>query len=93
MLFDIHTHVVPGVDDGSKSVDESIAILKELQKQGVDKVLATPHFYATQTSFDRYIDKVCRHTERLLEAADGMDLPEVLLGSDCLLYTSPSPRD
>lgn len=93
MLFDIHTHVVPGVDDGSKSVDESIAILKELQKQGVDKVLATPHFYATQTSFDRYIDKVCRHTERLLEAADGMDLPEVLLGSEVYYFKNMSQTE
>lgn len=40
---DIHCHILPGVDDGSKSVENSIAMLKALSDMGVDKVVLTPH--------------------------------------------------
>ena len=40
---DIHSHLVPGIDDGSKSMDESIALLKEFEKLGYKKIITTPH--------------------------------------------------
>jgi len=40
---DIHSHLLPGLDDGVKSVEESIYILKILQKLGYRKVITTPH--------------------------------------------------
>ena len=44
-MLDIHTHILPGIDDGSQSIEESIAMLGKLAEQGVDTVIATPHFY------------------------------------------------
>ena len=46
MVVDIHSHVLPGIDDGSKSLTESVALLKMEEEQGVTHVVATPHFYA-----------------------------------------------
>ncbi|MCF6244079.1 MAG: capsular biosynthesis protein [Sulfurovum sp.] len=40
---DIHSHVIPGIDDGSKSMDESIFLIKELKKLGYKKLITTPH--------------------------------------------------
>lgn len=40
---DIHSHIIPGIDDGSKSMDESIALLKEFEKLGYKKLITTPH--------------------------------------------------
>jgi len=40
---DIHSHIIPGIDDGSKSMDESIALLKEFEKFGYKKLITTPH--------------------------------------------------
>ena len=40
---DIHSHLLPGLDDGVKSVEESIYILRILQKLGYRKVITTPH--------------------------------------------------
>ena len=51
-MIDIHSHVLPGIDDGSKSVDMSLAMLKESYKQGVDTVVATPHFYIKENTID-----------------------------------------
>ena len=43
-MIDIHTHILPGVDDGSESSQDSIKMLKEAQKQGVTDVFLTPHY-------------------------------------------------
>ena len=42
---DCHCHVIPGVDDGSRSTDESLAILRLLVGDGVRRVIATPWVY------------------------------------------------
>lgn len=42
-LVDIHSHLLPDLDDGVKSVEETIYILGELQKLGYKKVITTPH--------------------------------------------------
>ncbi len=43
-MIDIHNHLIFGVDDGSKSVEESIDILKDLYEYGYRHVILTPHY-------------------------------------------------
>ena len=43
-MKDIHSHLLYGIDDGSKSIDESILLLKEMKKHGVDELILTPHY-------------------------------------------------
>lgn len=40
---DIHSHFIPGIDDGSKSMEETLTLLKEFQDFGYKKVITTPH--------------------------------------------------
>lgn len=42
--YDIHTHIVPGVDDGSKNIGESLEMIKQMREQGVMTIIATPHY-------------------------------------------------
>ena len=42
-MIDIHSHILPGLDDGSKSFEESLEMLRMAYGQGVRKVIATPH--------------------------------------------------
>lgn len=42
-MIDIHTHILPLVDDGSQSIEESLAMLKMQLDQGIDQVILTPH--------------------------------------------------
>lgn len=42
-MIDIHTHILPGIDDGAKDIKESLAIIRELINNEVTEVIATPH--------------------------------------------------
>ena len=43
-MTDIHNHLLYGIDDGSKSIEESIEVLKEMKKCGFDNIILTPHY-------------------------------------------------
>lgn len=43
-MTDVHSHVLYGIDDGSKNIDESIELLKKLSSVGFTNVIATPHY-------------------------------------------------
>ena len=45
-MIDIHSHVLPGIDDGSKNITMSLEILKGLEEQGVTDLICTPHYIA-----------------------------------------------
>ncbi|MCR4898580.1 MAG: hypothetical protein K5892_05070 [Acholeplasmatales bacterium] len=42
-MIDMHTHILPNVDDGSDSLDVSIKLIEEEIKNGVDTIVLTPH--------------------------------------------------
>ena len=43
-MIDIHSHLVSGVDDGSQSIEESLALLKQAEEDGITELITTPHF-------------------------------------------------
>ncbi len=43
-IIDIHAHILPGVDDGSRTMDESCQLLRMAVSQGISSVIATPHY-------------------------------------------------
>ena len=43
-MIDIHTHILYGVDDGAKTLSDSMELLDEEREQGVDTVIMTPHY-------------------------------------------------
>ena len=42
---DIHSHILPGIDDGAKNIQDSIGIISQMKKIGFKKIIATPHTY------------------------------------------------
>ena len=44
-FVDIHSHILPGIDDGAKNIEESIKLISEMKKMGFSKIIATPHIY------------------------------------------------
>lgn len=48
-MIDIHSHVLPGIDDGAKTFDDSLAILKGLAEQDITDLILTPHYVASST--------------------------------------------
>ena len=43
-MIDIHSHILPNIDDGSRSLEESIEIIKQAVSNGVTDIIVTPHF-------------------------------------------------
>jgi len=43
LKVDLHSHFIPGIDDGSKSMEESLSLLREMEALGYEKVITTPH--------------------------------------------------
>ena len=57
MVTDFHSHILPGIDDGSQSVEESVELLQMEAAQGIRHVVATPHFYPQHDDLDRFLEK------------------------------------
>lgn len=80
-MIDIHTHILPGMDDGSGSLEESLAMAKESARQGVRLLAATPHFYATQEDPERFLQRR-EASLALLESAWQDGFPTLLVGAE-----------
>lgn len=68
-MKDLHSHLLYGIDDGSKNIEESIPLLKQLEKQGVTDLMLTPHYienskYNCNNQEKRIIfEELCRRAE------------------------------
>jgi len=85
--IDFHSHVLPGMDDGAHNVAESLALLKMLEKDGVETVVATPHLYLHRESisdfFNRRLESAWELSEAIeIEKEKGIEYPKVILGSE-----------
>ncbi|MBQ8170231.1 MAG: hypothetical protein IJZ98_05780 [Bacteroidales bacterium] len=43
MIIDFHSHILPGIDDGARTLEESIQIVKAMSAMGFDRITCTPH--------------------------------------------------
>lgn len=84
-MIDLHTHLLPCMDDGSKSVEESLALLRLLRQQGVTLAAATPHFYAERETPQQFL---LRRQEAIKRLQDVWvpDLPALLCGAETAYY-------
>lgn len=93
-VVDFHSHILPGVDDGSASVEESIAMLKMEAAQGITCVVATPHFYARH---DDPEDFFRRRKEAEIKLREEMGkhsgLPELIVGAEVHYFSGMSHSD
>lgn len=92
-MIDFHSHILPGIDDGSRDVSESLALLDMLRDQQVTTVVATPHFYANEQSVDTFLRRRQRAYDALLDATDGDTVPTVIMGAEVLFYSGISRLD
>lgn len=82
-VIDFHAHVLPEIDDGSSSVEQSILMLRELYNQGVNCVVAAPHFYANHHSPERFLQKRRVSEQKLRDAISSLsDLPKLCIGAE-----------
>ena len=82
-ICDFHGHFLPGMDDGSRSVEESLKMLKLAREQGVSRMFATPHYYPTETVAD-FLERRTQCWECLSAAMehDPQKYPQIALGAE-----------
>ncbi len=86
MFLDIHSHVLFGVDDGAKTIEESLELLRLVKSQGTDAIIATPHFFPNKETASAKKDIIIRNHKELWEAAKGEIYPELFLGYEVSFF-------
>ena len=76
-MVDVHSHILWGLDDGPKSIDQSIAMLRAAAESGTTDIVATPHLNPRYT-FDRSLTQ--QKIAELTEATNG--LPRIHIGCE-----------
>ena len=84
-MIDWHCHILPDVDDGSRSVDESLALLKMMLEQGVNIAVAAPHFYANDESVTDFLERRRKSFEDL-KGFLAVQLLDIRLGAEVRYY-------
>ena len=93
-ISDFHSHILPNMDDGSSSVEESVALLELEAAQGVDRVLLTPHFYPLNESPRDFLERRNASVKMLLDAIEGRtDLPHLTVGAEVAYYLGMSQSE
>ncbi len=87
-MTDLHTHILPGMDDGSRSVEMSVDMLRAQAAQGVGTVVLTPHYYRERESSGHVLERRAQAMETLRAALDALPeeeraaLPELRLAAE-----------
>ena len=87
-MIDLHTHILPGMDDGAKDVQMSLDMLRTQKAQGVDTVALTSHFYPVKENIERFLKRRAESVKVLAQAilhlpqAEQKNIPELVLGAE-----------
>lgn len=88
-MIDMHSHVLPHMDDGSGSVQESLELLRQLKEQGIRRVCATSHFYSEENSPEEYLKRRTAAAGEL-KAAMPAGFPSLRLGAEVYYFNGIS---
>ena len=91
-VIDFHSHILPGIDDGSKDLETSLEMLRMSAAQGVTDMVATPHFYASKEGFETYLEKRI-HAFETLCASRTPDMPQIRLGAEVAFFKGISQAE
>lgn len=86
-MIDFHTHILPGIDDGSRDIEMTERMLGKEASQGVTHIYATPHFYAHRRSVQQFLERregALAKTRALLAEREGF--PEITAGAEVYYF-------
>lgn len=84
-MIDLHSHILPQMDDGSKSPKESSQLLDMLGQQGVSIVAATPHFYPNLETPQAFLERREIAAARL--PVPTTKQPQILMGAEVAYFS------
>lgn len=81
-ICDIHSHILPGVDDGCATVEEAVAVLQKMGDEGIRHILATPHYYASRESVQDFLRRRQEGYALLCSRKAEGSWPEICCGAE-----------
>lgn len=57
LYYDLHTHILPGIDDGAKTPEEAMMLIESLRNQGINHICFTPHFYTHKEDIEAFLSR------------------------------------
>ncbi len=69
-MIDMHCHILPGIDDGAKTVEDSLDLLRAEKEQGIDRIVFTPHYNPERIPLDTFL-KLRDESYESLKKAEG----------------------
>lgn len=86
MFIDIHSHLLPGVDDGAQTIDESLLLLQQAINDGVEYIVLTPHYIKNGEFRLKREDIIARYQEfKQIVLSKGLDI-KLLLGNELYIH-------
>lgn len=85
MIIDFHSHILPGIDDGSRDAAMTEKMLAASAAQGVEIMAATPHFYADANTVERFLRKRAEAVEKILDLAAAQGIG-VIAGAEVAFF-------
>lgn len=93
-MIDFHSHILPGIDDGSKSLEESLAMLRMEREQGITHIVATPHFYPRYDKPEEFLQRRDRAEEQLRRLIEmESEMPQLTVGAEVYYFRGISDSD
>ncbi len=92
-MIDFHMHVLPALDDGSRNLFISLAMLERSVEQGIRTIAATPHFYARDNSPEQFLRRRQKAYDKLVSAMaidEDWKPPRLLLGAEVHFFDGMS---
>ncbi|MBR2343400.1 MAG: histidinol-phosphatase [Clostridia bacterium] len=83
-VIDFHAHILPGADHGSHSVNTSLVQLDIAKKHGIDRIVATPHFYPHKHDIEVFLQRRALAVSRIAEHLNESS-PKIAVGSEVML--------
>lgn len=86
-MLDIHTHILPGMDDGCRTPEQSVVMLRRQAEQGVHTVALTPHYNAGKEAPENFVNRRNAAEKQLNQALQSQKgMPKLLLGAEVAYF-------
>ena len=83
-MIDIHSHILPGVDDGAQSLEDSLAMARQAVEQGISTIVATPHH---NSKYENNKEMIMPRVVELNNSLQKAGIPlQIIPGQECRIY-------
>ncbi len=91
LIIDFHSHILPGMDDGSRDVETSLEMLRMSGEQGVQIQVLTSHYYPWKEEIDSFCDRRDRSFSALLQKKPST--PQLICGAEVAYFRHMNHAD